>query len=234
MSLVRLSSVYINNGDEKLFSDLSLDIPESSFTLLRGGNGSGKFLLLKVIGGILQPDKGNVEINGIDVYNYLSSDDYQGVPSAFIFQNGAMISNLNIGENLMLPLDFHFPEMPVSEKKAKIEYYLNLFGIRNILQIRPSNLAPDILKLAGIIRAFIVEPGLIIMHEPFDELDDDQIVIFEKLVDEKFKAGTSFIVASRINRKLGNNANYIVELVEHKVEWSGTVSEFRNNLLLKD
>ncbi|GJQ63214.1 MAG: ABC transporter ATP-binding protein [Melioribacteraceae bacterium] len=234
MSEIKLSSVYIRNSEKELFSDLSLSIPAGSFTLLRGGNGSGKFLLLKVIGGILQPDKGEVEVNGNEVYNYLASENTTSVPSAFIFQNGAMISNLNIGENLMLPLDFHFPQMPLTEKKKKIEYYMKLFGLKNILNVRPSNLEPDILKLAGIIRAFIVEPGLIIMHEPFEKLDDDQINIFEKLVEEEYKKGTSFILSSRINRKLSNMANYIVELYDHKIEWSGTIDEFRNNLILND
>lgn len=227
MAEIILNSVSVKNEQKVLFKNLNLQIPANKFTLVTGPKSAGKYLLLKIIGGILKPDSGTVTLDGIDIYDYQLAEKIDYVPFGFIFQNGALISNLNVEENLLLPLDFHFPQMSQNEKSEKINYYLQLFSLDNVKKLRPSALSADILKVIGVIRAFIVDAKLIIMNEPLDNCEPEHEEIISGIISEKMAENTAFIMVSRNKNKLDKYVNYVVELKAHDLVFSGNYADYQ-------
>lgn len=126
-----------------------------------------------MISGIIEPDNGNVLIDNYDLYNE-KSDAYKGLRKkiSFVFKEGALLSNLTILENLLLPFNFHFPEIPFEKKIEKIKEYFNRFELPEvILNYRPARLQGHISKLILFVRAYITNPSIIVYNNPYNGLN---------------------------------------------------------------
>lgn len=129
--------------------------------------------LLKIIGGITSPTSGSVIINGFDMFR----TDRKSLKEvrknlSFVFERKGILSNISIGENLLLPLNYHYPDMPKAEKQSRIDKVFDHFGIhQKILTERPARLHPQTLKMILLIRAFIMEPDIILYDNPLTDLE---------------------------------------------------------------
>ena len=169
-------------------------------------------ILLKIIGGITQPTGGRVIINGIDLFN----SDRETLESvrkkmAFVFERKAILSNLSIRENLLLPLNYHYPDVSIEEKMQKIHALFDHFGIHHeILSDRPARLHPQALKMMLLIRAFAMDPEIIIYDNPLTDLE----LTFKKTVAEYIKRLKTEKQVTQIffstSRMLFNDANDIL------------------------
>lgn len=197
MNILEVKNIDWVLEDEKILDDIDFNLEEGQSTIISGTYESGKSLLLKVIGGITPPSHGRVLFLGRDVYE--SPDDtideiHQQI--AFIFQEGALLSNLNIRENLLLPLKYHNPRLNLPEITREIEEYMAFFNLGHILDKRPAALPNVKKKLLSFVRAAILHPRLMIVDEPLFNLDLDNQKLVLKLLKKLRKSGISMLIVS--------------------------------------
>ncbi len=129
--------------------------------------------LLKIICGITEPQKGSVFIEGVDIFNgaaELIKATRKKV--SFVFNRGGLLSNLSILENLLLPLDYHFPEETRDSKLEKIKFLFDHFELKlGLLSERPAKLHGQLIKLMLLIRAFLPNPTIILYDNPLADLE---------------------------------------------------------------
>jgi len=125
--------------------------------------------LLKVLAGLLEPAAGSVTLEGKNVFtSFDKSERVVRKEIGFVFQLGGLLANLSIMENLLLPFDFHFPEIPLEEKKERINLMLHSFALKEeILNHRPASLTVSVRKALLFVRMLLVEPTIIFYDNPF-------------------------------------------------------------------
>lgn len=124
--------------------------------------------VLKILAGLVGPDNGSVTLDGKNVFtSFQEKERALRKQIGYVFQSGGLLSNLNVLENLLVPYDFHFPDVSHEEKMGKIMSYFTEFGIsENILKERPAKLTISVRKALLFIRTYITEPKIIIYDDP--------------------------------------------------------------------
>ncbi len=203
MAGIEFSQVSFNSDGRAILQDLTFRLPESRLTLILGQAGSGKIVVPKLIGGILEPTNGSVLIDGIDT----STNDQKQAKSirskiSYIFRNGGLISNLSIEENIRLSLDYHCPQLRENEKKERIERFLSIYQLNtSILAKRPANLTRSEQKLVGFIRGIIIEPEVALIDEPLENCEPQaQRLVLNQIKNNKSDGVTQTIISQSLEQ----------------------------------
>lgn len=181
-------------------SDVSLDIPDHSFVSLLGPSGCGKTTLLRMIAGIEPPSSGKINYKGRPVDNI--NDDMGYVP-----QNQGLFPWMTLRQNIELPL--RLQNVPASERTAKVDRWIDKVGLSGFAERYPWQLSGGMEKRGSLARAWISEPDVILMDEPFGPLD----------------AQTRLILQDDLMRLWSERRNIIV-FVTHDLVEAVTLSDF--------
>lgn len=181
---IQVRNLYKNFQDNQVLRGLNLDIPEGKITMIVGGSGSGKSVLLKHLTGLLRPDSGEVLIDGRDITRLPESMLFPlRQKIAMIFQSGGLLGSMSVGENVALGLVEHKlasrDEIPriVSEKLSMVK----MAGKEDEM---PANLSGGMLKRVSIARALTLDPELILYDEPTAGLDPPMAEAIDALILE--------------------------------------------------
>ncbi len=150
-------------GELTVFSDLSFEITEGSFTSIMGPSGCGKSTLMNVIAGLLQPDGGVIKRSGELVD---SGDFFYG----YVFQEPRLLDWLTVGENIRFAL--RAQEVPPEDHAGRIYRNLELVDLEDEIDSYPQQLSGGMRQRVGIARALAIEPNILLMDEPFSSLDE--------------------------------------------------------------
>lgn len=169
--VLELKNLQKSFGSKLVHRDVSLKIREGELIGLFGGSGTGKSVLIRSIIGLDVPDSGSVLFEGED----LTTLDEKGLIDVrkkigFVFQNGALFDSLTVEENLAYPLLAHTP-LSQDDIKIRIEEMLELIDMKGTNQLLPSELSGGMQKRAGLARATILGPKIILFDEPTAGLD---------------------------------------------------------------
>jgi len=169
--LVDVINVSKSFGDNNVLKDISLSIDEGETLTVLGKSGVGKSVLLKIIVGLMPPDKGEVTYEGKSITK-AKEKDLNAIRSniGFLFQGGALFDSMTVGENLNMILEAH-TDLPMEEREARITKALELVGLRDKLDEMPASLSGGQRKRAGLARSIILQPKLILYDEPTTGLD---------------------------------------------------------------
>lgn len=154
-----------------VLKDVDLVVPRGELSALTGASGSGKTTLMNIIGLIDRPDRGAVELDGIDVTS-LGSDDIARIRNhriGFVFQSFHLLSRLTALDNVALPLLYRGWSRSTRRDRAARE--LDRVGLADRSQHRPNELSGGQCQRVAIARALVVGPGLILADEPTGALD---------------------------------------------------------------
>jgi putative ABC transport system ATP-binding protein len=157
--------------DIEVLKNINLTIKKGEFVSIMGPSGSGKSSLLYMLGGLDSPTSGSVKIEGKEIYTM--KDKAQSIirrkTVGFIFQFYNLITNLNVEENIMLPilLDGKKPK----DYKDRLKKILDIVGLKDRIHHKPSELSGGQQQRVAIARALINEPDLILADEPIGNLD---------------------------------------------------------------
>ena len=160
------------NGIEVL-KGIDFDVSPGEVFVIMGPSGSGKSVLLRHLIGLEQPDTGEILIDGKPIHSPEVMDQYR---MAMVFQSGALLNSLTVGENVGLYLTEHQLKSPQEIAKIVAEK-LEVVGLKGKQEVMPADLSGGMKKRVAIARALIIEPQLILYDEPTSELDPMSAVV---------------------------------------------------------
>jgi phospholipid/cholesterol/gamma-HCH transport system ATP-binding protein len=158
-------------GDKVVHRGVSLELREGEVLGLFGGSGTGKSVLIRSIIGLDHPDEGQVLFEGRDLTKLSERALYKvRTKIGFVFQNGALFDSLTVEENLAYPLREH-TKLSDAEIEERIRRMLELVDMKDAADLLPNELSGGMQKRAGLARATIIEPKVILFDEPTAGLD---------------------------------------------------------------
>lgn len=180
-------------GDQEVLKGLDFNVRPGEIFVIMGPSGSGKTVLLKHLIGLEEPDEGEILIEGQPVQ---SPEVMAKFRMAMVFQSGALLNSLNVGENVGLYLAEHRLKPP--EEIARIvSENLEIVGLKGSENKMPSELSGGMKKRVAIARALVVEPQLILYDEPTSELDPlSAVIIAEEILNLKQRIHVTSLVVS--------------------------------------
>lgn len=152
-------------GSFTALDNVSVDIADGSLTALLGPSGSGKSTLLRVIAGLENPDSGRIQINGQDV----TQQPVQQRGVGFVFQHYAAFKHMTVWENVAFGLKIR--KRPKNEVRDRVNDLLHLVQLDGFAQRYPAQLSGGQRQRMALARALAIEPGVLLLDEPFGALD---------------------------------------------------------------
>ena len=168
---IRLRDIHKSFGPKHVLNGIDLEVETGESLVVIGGSGTGKSVLLKHIIGLLQPDRGTVEVDGVD----LSTLDHREIVEfrrryGMAFQEGALFDSMNVKENVAFPLKRQTDESD-EEIYGRVERCLGLVGLEGVGEKMPSELSGGMRRRVGFARAIALEPDIVLFDEPTTGLD---------------------------------------------------------------
>ena len=200
MSLLKMIQVCYEDNDQKIINNISHYIEKSSVTAFLGKPGSGKSTALKLLAGLIPPTSGTITFEDKDIHalNRKQNLDFRK-RTAFMFQDSALWANQDIYHNLDLPLQLHFPEMSVKERKARIKMFTDLVEFTKPLTHRPAALSIGEQKKISFARALICEPEVLFLDEPTESIDDKTEDLFISILKNFIADNKTVVFVSHDN-----------------------------------
>ena len=211
------------NGQEVL-KGLDFEVKPGEIFVIMGPSGSGKSVLLKHIIGLEEPDAGDILINGESIR---SPDVMSKHRMAMVFQSGALLNSLTVGENVGLYLAEHDLKPPEDIARIVAEK-LESVGLKGAEDKMPNELSGGMTKRAAIARALVIDPQLILYDEPTSELDPlSAVVIGEEILKLKQRIHVTSLVVSHDRDLAFGIADRIAVIHEGQILAIGSPDEVR-------
>jgi phospholipid/cholesterol/gamma-HCH transport system ATP-binding protein len=170
--LVEVLDVWKGFDSTPVLAGVSLQVPRGETMVVMGGSGSGKTVLLRLIAGLLRPDRGQIRLLG-QAIEWLSEEQLLPIRRriGYVFQGAALFDSLSVFENVAYPLREH-TRLGEGEIRDRVAYFLSLVGLNGgVLPLLPSELSGGMRKRVGIARALVNQPELMLFDEPTAGLD---------------------------------------------------------------
>jgi len=220
--------VVFSRSGRRIFDGISLDIPKGRVTAIMGPSGTGKTTLLRLIGGQLRPDSGQVNVAGHDVPRLKRKALYQlREKMGMLFQSGALFTDLSVYENVAFPLRVH-TSLPEDMIRDIVLMKLEAVGLRGARKLMPSELSGGMTRRVALARSIALDPELIMYDEPFAGQDPIAMGVLVKLIrDLNSSMGlTSVLVSHDVPESL-SICHYACIIADGKVIGEGTPEELR-------
>ena len=196
LEIKNVSKSYNRQGkDFFAVKDVNLNISDGDFIHIIGRSGSGKSTFLNIVAGLLSADKGSLSLDGT---NYMELPDeekskFRNKNIGFIPQSPALLSYLNVLENIRLPYDMYEKE---GDSEGKARYFLNELGLEHLAKSYPKELSGGELRRIIIARALMTEPKILIADEPTSDLDIEATKEVMELLKKINEKGTTVLVVT--------------------------------------
>jgi phospholipid/cholesterol/gamma-HCH transport system ATP-binding protein len=226
--MIQLKDVYKAFGPKKVLQGFTLDVPEGETMVIIGYSGTGKSVAIKHIVGLLEPDAGEVWVDGLRV-DALPRQDLYALRAriGYVFQFAALFDSLTIGENVAMGLRKQ-NQLNEDEIHARVAEALDLVDLPGVEQRFPAELSGGMRKRVGIARAIALRPKYILYDEPTTGLDPvTSAVIDQLMVRMREKLGVTGVVITHDMRSAYTVGTRIAMLFEGRVRWTGTVEEIQ-------
>lgn len=194
--VIRIRDLHKSFGELKVLNGVDLDVYNQENFVVLGRSGSGKSVLIKIISGLLQPDRGSVKVFGYEVPELKKYDLMQlRLQLGFSFQNSALYDSMTVKENLEFPLVRNARHLSRKEIRHEIESVLDDVGLLKAINQMPAELSGGQRKRIGIARTLILHPKIMLYDEPTSGLDPITSIEINKLINHvKHKFNTTSII----------------------------------------
>jgi phospholipid/cholesterol/gamma-HCH transport system ATP-binding protein len=211
---------------QEVLKGIDLAVKPGEIFVLMGPSGSGKSVLLRHIIGLEQPDAGEILINGESIQSPGVMDKYR---MAMVFQSGALLNSLTVGENVGLYLTEHRLKPP-EEVSRIVSEKLEAVGLKGTEGKLPAELSGGMKKRAAIARALVIEPQLLLYDEPTSELDPlSAVVIGEEIFELNRRTGATSLVVSHDRELAFGIANRMAVINEGEIIAVGSPEEVKRS-----
>lgn len=223
---IEVKGLTFYRGDRVIYNNIDLEIPKGKITAIMGPSGTGKTTLLRLIGGQLKPDAGEIWVDGQNVPDLGRKEMFElRSRMGMLFQSGALFTDLSVFENVAFPLRVH---TSLSEDIIRDLVLLKLqaVGLRGARDLMPSELSGGMARRAALARAIALDPELLMYDEPFAGQDPIAMGVLVQLIRLLNDAlGHTSIVVSHDVAETASIADFIYLVSDGEVVGAGTPEE---------
>src|SRR6267378_71403 len=215
-------------GDRTVINDISFRIDRSETLVIMGGSGCGKSTLLRHIIGSMKPTSGSVRIFGQEITT-MNEREIADVRRRFgmLFQSGALLASLTVGENVALPLLQH-SDNSADEIEEIVEEKLQMVGLSGFEDLKPAEISGGMKKRVGLARALALDPELLFSDEPTSGLDPIMTAVVDELTMKLTRGkGMTAVVVSHDMTSAFRIATRMIMLGHGGIVAQGTPDEIR-------
>lgn len=217
LEISNLEKVFRTDSVETVaLNKVSFTINDGDFVAVMGPSGCGKSTLLNILGLLDNPTSGSYKLDGEEVGCLRESErtSHRKGRIGFIFQSFNLIEDLNVYDNIMLPLN-NLP-LDKAEKQRRVDEALKRMGISHRSRHYPSQLSGGQQQRVAIARAIVSKPGLILADEPTGNLDSKNGAEVMELLNELHRDGSTIIMVTH-SQKDAAHADYIINLFDGQI-----------------
>ena len=224
---LRIKDIHKSFGTKQVHKGVSFDLKKGEILGLFGGSGTGKSVVLRSIIGLEHPDKGEIIFENKNLVELSEKELFEvRTKIGYVFQNGALFDSLTVEENLAYPLKAH-SKLSDEEIHTKVNHMLELVDMKGSNNLLPNELSGGMQKRAGLARAIILEPKIILFDEPTAGLDPVNTErLLNNILEFKKKGMTGIFVTHDIPAAF-KICDRIAILYEGKIELILTPDEMK-------
>ncbi len=194
---LQINNLTMAYGETIIQQKLTFSVRRGSIFVIMGGSGCGKSTLLRHLIGLMEPATGDILINGVNLWQ---ADAHQRQAiisrSGILYQSGALLSSMTLGENIALPLE-EFTRLNRQQIDRVVSYKLALVGLGGFADYYPSEISGGMRKRAGLARAMALDPDILFIDEPSAGLDPISSRLLDNLILElRDSLGTTIVMVS--------------------------------------
>jgi phospholipid/cholesterol/gamma-HCH transport system ATP-binding protein len=227
--IIEIRDLDYARGARQIFKGLNITIERGMVTAIMGPSGTGKTTLLRLITRQLVPDRGQILVDGVDIAT-LSLKELYKLRRRFgmLFQNGALLTDFSVFENVAFPLREH-SSLPNRLIRHVVLTKLHAVGLRGAADMMPSELSGGMARRVALARAMVMDPDILIYDEPFVGLDPISMGVIVRLVRKMNDAlGISSILVSHDVQEIATVSDCSYLISDGKVAASGSPDELSN------
>jgi len=225
--VIAIKGLYKSFEDNDVLQGIDFELHKGENVVVLGRSGSGKSVLIKIIAGLMKPDKGTVTLLGKDVHQLNKKELIQlRLKIGFLFQHSALYDSMTVRENLEFPLMRNVRDISQDEIDKAVKEVLEAVGLSDTADQMPSELSGGQQKRIGIARTLIMKPEVILYDEPTAGLDPLTSYEINDLINEvqkKFKTSSIIITHDLVCAK--KTGNRILMLIDGKFIRQGDFEE---------
>ncbi len=231
--LVELRGVCKAFGNKRVLNDVDLVIYPQDALVILGPSGTGKSTILRIIAGLLAPDKGEVYVAG-ERRQGLRQDGLCRLRMSMVFQQSALFDSLTVAENVGFYLYQH-TRLPEARIREIVSEKLAMVGLSGMEDLYPAQLSGGMRKRVSFARAIVNnpedpddDPYLLLYDEPTAGLDPIASTVIEDLIRElREKTGHAYVVVTHQNSTIERTGDRLILLYQGRICWQGTHAEAR-------
>ncbi len=229
--MIEINNLHKSFGENQVLRGINLTIENGQCLAIIGPSGCGKSVLLKHIVGLLNPDKGEVFVEGKKISDLREKELYKiRTNFGFLFQGAALFDSMTVGENVGLPLVEHNSGISQDKIAETVEQKLELVGLPGIQNLKPAELSGGMKKRVGLARALVTDPAYILYDEPTTGLDPVSSDSIDDLIKElNDKLAVTSIVVTHDMFSVKNVADKISMVHRGQIYFTGTIDELVNS-----
>ncbi|KAJ7978251.1 putative Abc transporter [Quillaja saponaria] len=244
--LIECRDVYKSFGEKQILSGVSFKIRHGEAVGIIGPSGTGKSTVLKIIAGLLAPDKGEVYIRGRKRAGLISDEELSGLRIGLVFQSAALFDSLTVRENVGFLL-YENSSMPADQISEVVKESLAAVGLKGVEDRLPSELSGGMKKRVALARSIIydttkdaIEPEVLLYDEPTAGLDPIASTVVEDLIRSVHIKGrdalgnpgkiVSYVVVTHQHSTISRAIDRLLFLHKGKVVWQGMTHEFTSSI----
>ncbi|MDY4593457.1 MAG: phospholipid ABC transporter ATP-binding protein MlaF [[Pasteurella] aerogenes] len=224
--LIEVKNLTFKRGERIIYDNLNLRVEQGKITAIMGPSGIGKTTLLKLIGGQLHPQQGEILFDGQDICKMSNSELYRvRQRMGMLFQSGALFTDLSTFDNVAFPIREH-TRLPETLIRQIVLMKLEAVGLRGAAELMPSELSGGMARRAALARTIALDPELIMYDEPFtgqDPISMGVIVSLIKRLNEALQL-TSIVVSHDVKEVL-SIADYAYIIADKRVIAEGSAEQ---------
>ena len=224
--LVELKNLTFGYGERVILRDISFGVPRGKVTALMGVSGGGKTTVLRLIGGQIRAQQGQVLFDGEDVGAMCQSALYAARRRmGMLFQFGALFTDMTVFDNVAFPLREH-TDLPEDLVRDIVLMKLDAVGLRGARELKPSEISGGMSRRVALARAIALDPELIMYDEPFAGLDPISLGTAAQLIRRlNDSLGITSVVVSHDIQETFAIADHVVVLAQGAIAAQGTPAE---------
>ena len=223
-SVVSITGLYKSFGELDVLKGIDLTVFKGENVAVLGKSGSGKSVLIKLMVGLLKPDKGEIVVLGQKVAELKQKElDALRLRIGFSFQSSALYDSMNVYQNLAFPLTMNVKNLTKTQVDDAVEEALEAVGLKDKINQMPADLSGGQRKRIGIARTLILKPDIMLYDEPTSGLDPVTSAEINALINEvQTKYNTSSVIITHDLTCAKNTCNRVAMLIDGQFLKIGT------------